>query len=36
MVSACKLRELERDNLLLRTIYPVIPPKVEYPTSETK
>lgn len=24
------LRRLEKDNLILRTIYPVIPPKVEY------
>ncbi|MEE1249430.1 MAG: helix-turn-helix domain-containing protein [Lachnospiraceae bacterium] len=25
-----QLRELERDNLILRTVYPVVPPKTEY------
>jgi DNA-binding HxlR family transcriptional regulator len=25
-----KLRELERNGLVLRTVYPVVPPKVEY------
>ncbi|MGI6004912.1 MAG: winged helix-turn-helix transcriptional regulator [Christensenellales bacterium] len=29
-----QLRELERDNLLIRTVYPVVPPKVEYHLSD--
>ena len=29
-----QLRELEEDNLLIRTVYPVVPPKVEYALSE--
>lgn len=29
-----QLRELERDNFLVRTVYPVVPPKVEYSLSE--
>ena len=29
-----QLRELEEDNLLVRTVYPVVPPKVEYRLSD--
>lgn len=29
-----QLRELEADGLLTRTVYPVVPPKVEYTISE--
>ena len=29
-----QLRELEAQNLLIRTVYPVVPPKVEYALSE--
>ena len=29
-----QLRELENDNLVIRTVYPVVPPKVEYKLSD--
>lgn len=29
-----QLRELERDDLIVRTVYPVVPPKVEYAVSD--
>lgn len=29
-----QLRELERDHLLTRTVYPVVPPKTEYSLTE--
>ena len=31
---AQQLRDLERDGLVIRTVYPVVPPKVEYSLSD--
>ena len=31
---AQQLRDMERDGLIIRTVYPVVPPKVEYSLSE--
>lgn len=31
---AQQLRDLERDSLIIRTVYPVVPPKVEYSLSD--
>ncbi|MEJ0093960.1 MAG: helix-turn-helix domain-containing protein [Methylocella sp.] len=33
-VLTASLRSLERDGLLLRTVYPTVPPRVEYELSE--
>lgn len=31
---AQQLRDMEKDGLIIRTVYPVVPPKVEYSLSE--